>query len=59
MVQTRGQTGGIDRTACNGCGAFVSTRFVQVFGDNDGHVYGCHECLTSQELFEGGAVSRN
>lgn len=59
MVETTGHTSGVDSTRCNGCGSFVSTRFIRVFGDNDDRVYGCHECMTSQELFDGGSVAGN
>ena len=57
MVQTTSQTSGVDSTECQGCGAFFSTQFIRVFGDNDDRVYGCHECMTSQQLFEGGTVA--
>lgn len=58
MVETTGATE-VDGTQCLGCGAFVSARFIRVFGDNDDHVYGCHECMSTQELFDGGSVKSN
>lgn len=56
MVETRGAPE-VDGTQCHGCGAFVSARFIRVFGDNDDRVYGCHQCMSTQELFDGGSVN--
>jgi hypothetical protein len=28
-------------TQCRNCGAYVSSRFARVFGDNDDEVYSC------------------
>lgn len=39
---------------CERCGASVSPRFVRVFGQ-DRSVYGCVDCLSSKELFNGKA----
>jgi hypothetical protein len=48
---------GVAGTACLACGSFVSSRFSRIFGDNEDEVYGCLECMTSEELFDGGAVA--
>jgi len=41
--------------ACNDCGAFVTSRFARVFGDNEDNVYGCRTCLPVTALVEGQA----
>ena len=45
-----------DDTQCRNCGSFVSRRFALVFGDNDNTVYGCHECMSATELYNGESV---
>lgn len=44
---------------CRNCGSFITRRFTQVFGDNEGEVYGCLSCKPSTELYEGGAVKED
>ena len=39
---------------CERCGASVSPRFVRVFGKGRS-VYGCIDCLSSKQLFDGAA----
>ncbi|WP_436935593.1 DUF7563 family protein [Halovenus marina] len=41
---------------CKSCGAFVTTRFIRVFGNNQDDVYGCHDCLSNTELASGQTV---
>lgn len=41
--------------ACERCGASVSPRFVRVFGKGRS-VYGCIDCLSSKQLFDGEAT---
>lgn len=43
-------------TKCNNCESFVTPTFARVFGDNDGSVYGCPECMDLWELNEGHAA---
>jgi hypothetical protein len=38
---------------CQDCGSFVTPRFARVFGDNDGNVFGCNECLSFRGLTKG------
>ena len=40
---------------CNDCGAFVTSRFARVFGDNEDDIYGCRNCLPVTALVEGHA----
>ena len=40
-------------TRCRKCGAFVTSRFARVFGDNEDEVNGCLECRTAAQLFAG------
>lgn len=40
---------------CERCGASVSPRFVRVFGKGRS-VYGCIDCLSSKQLFDGEAT---
>ena len=42
--------------ACTRCGAFVTSAFARVFGDNDDRVHGCPECLQSRDLEDGGSA---
>lgn len=37
---------------CTHCGSHVSERFVQVFGDERGHVYACPDCATNVGIAE-------
>jgi predicted SprT family Zn-dependent metalloprotease len=39
---------------CRNCGGHVTARFRRVFGDNDGEVWGCRECMGSTEIVNGG-----
>ncbi|WP_425601075.1 DUF7563 family protein [Halosolutus halophilus] len=39
---------------CHSCGAFVTSRFARVFGDNDHEVYGCRQCLPVSDIVDGG-----
>ncbi|MFQ3284634.1 MAG: hypothetical protein ACI9TI_001214 [Natronomonas sp.] len=41
---------------CSACGAFVSRRFRQVFGDNDDEVNACLNCTTARRLTEGASA---
>lgn len=41
---------------CDNCGAFVTTDFARVFGDNENDVSGCVACMSFRELQEGGAT---
>ena len=38
---------------CSDCSGHVTDRFRAVFGDNDGNVYGCYECIQMNEVLEG------
>ncbi|EJN57478.1 DUF7563 family protein [Halogranum rubrum] len=40
---------------CSDCGAFVTSRFARVFGDNEDNIYGCRNCLPVRALAEGQA----
>ncbi|WP_438266782.1 DUF7563 family protein [Haloarchaeobius salinus] len=40
---------------CNDCGAFATSRFARVFGDNEDDIYGCQSCLSLTALVEGNA----
>lgn len=31
--------------SCDNCGTFVTPDYARVFGDNDGVVHGCPECM--------------
>ena len=41
---------------CNDCGAFVTSRFARVLGDNEDDIYGCHNCLSVTALVDGRAA---
>ena len=43
---------------CDGCGAFVTDRFVRVFG-RDGTAHRCPECDTWVRIEEGSAAGRD
>ena len=45
--------------SCAGCGAHVSEAFVRVFGDNDGKLHGCPNCMTHGELTARGGAEAN
>jgi len=45
--------------SCAGCGAFVTDRFVRVFGTNDGRVWACLDCATFTEIRHGAAATRD
>ena len=45
-----------DQNTCQHCEAVVSTRFVRVFGAEDGTLYCCSECATFRELQNGCAA---
>jgi len=42
---------------CEGCGAFVSSDFARVMGDNDGNVHGCLECHDRVDIRDSGVVT--
>lgn len=42
---------------CRNCGAFVTTDFARVFGNNDGEVFGCPECTSFRALIAGGSAT--
>ncbi len=50
--------GSLVDTKCRNCGAYVSSRFTRVFGDNDGKIHACLECSTSRDLRKGVATER-
>lgn len=35
---------------CDNCGTFVTSDFARVFGDNDGNVYGCLDCMLISDI---------
>lgn len=35
---------------CDNCGKFVTADFARVFGDNDGNVYGCLDCMLISDI---------
>lgn len=39
--------------ACHNCGSFVTSEFARVFGNNDGDVFGCPECMSLGLLMRG------
>ncbi|WP_459889400.1 DUF7563 family protein [Halostagnicola bangensis] len=41
---------------CQTCRSHVTARFERVFGDNDGVVHGCRECMGTTELVNGEAL---
>ena len=41
---------------CQNCGSHVTARFEKVFGDNDGDVWGCRECMETTEIVNGEAT---
>lgn len=45
-------------TVCNECGNFVTADFARVFGDNADEVFGCLNCMTASEIYEGKASRR-
>jgi len=45
--------------ACEGCGAFVSSDFARVMGDNDGNVHGCLECADRTAIRDSGVVTES
>lgn len=44
------------RGTCTNCGAFVTTAFARVFGDNDDRVAGCPECMSFKRITMGEAA---
>lgn len=44
-------------TQCRNCGAYVSSRFARVFGNNEDVVFGCIECSTLRDLQQGAGTS--
>lgn len=41
---------------CENCKSFVTSNFVRVFGDNEGCVHGCPECMDLSRLNKGQAA---
>lgn len=39
--------------SCQNCGTQVTPDFARVFGDNEGRVHGCLECMTGTDVREG------
>jgi RNase P subunit RPR2 len=46
------------RTRCRNCGAYVTSTFARVFGDNHDIVYACLECSTMRALRDGSGVEQ-
>jgi hypothetical protein len=44
---------------CRRCGSFVSTDFIRVFGGNERVVFGCLDCTTAIDLFDGNAARQD
>ncbi len=40
---------------CQSCGAFVTRDFARVFGNNNGQVFGCLECMSATDVKKGKA----
>ncbi len=56
MTTTNPLTSGTNtENRCESCGSFVTKDFARVFGNNDGQVFGCLECMTATEVKKGGA----
>ncbi len=53
-MDTHRRRGSQTNWECERCGSSVSARFVRVFG-KDRSVYGCVDCLSSKQLFNGEA----
>ncbi|WP_133412191.1 DUF7563 family protein [Natrarchaeobaculum sulfurireducens] len=49
-------SGGTTMPECQNCGSHVTARFERVFGDNDGNVHGCRECMGTTEIVNGEAT---
>lgn len=45
-----------DDDTCPRCGGTVTEHFRRVFGDRDGEIHGCTNCLTDEQLFAGAAA---
>ncbi|RKD85231.1 DUF7563 family protein [Halopiger aswanensis] len=41
---------------CQNCGAHVTARYRRVFGDNNGEVHGCRECMSTTDIINGKAT---
>ena len=57
-VGQRLREGNAGSTQCRHCGAYVSSQFARVFGDNDDEIHRCIECSTLRDLQEGAATTR-
>ncbi|WP_238717549.1 DUF7563 family protein [Natronorubrum halophilum] len=44
---------GKNEDQCQNCGNDVSLQFRRVLGNNDNIVYGCPECKTEREIYDG------
>lgn len=50
--------GNAGSTQCRNCGAYVSSQFAKVFGDNDDEIHRCIECSTLRNLQQGAGTQR-
>ncbi|NHN49994.1 hypothetical protein G9464_20710 [Halostella sp. JP-L12] len=41
---------------CENCDGYVTERFVRVFGDNEGRVFGCLDCIGATAVKNGAAL---
>lgn len=44
------------KTECKNCGKALSDRFVSVFGNENGEIYGCIDCMDRSTLRNGGGA---
>jgi hypothetical protein len=44
---------------CKNCESFVTTDFARVFGNNDGDVVGCADCMPFRKLMMGESAVPN
>lgn len=45
----------VGESRCQNCGAFVTTQFARVFGDNEDKVHGCFDCMSATRVKNGHA----
>lgn len=43
-------------TECENCGTHVTTTYARVFGDNQGRVHGCYDCMNRTAIQSGEAA---
>jgi hypothetical protein len=48
--------GNAGTTRCRNCGAYATSQFAKVFGDNDDEIHRCIECSTLRNLQQGAAT---